>query len=170
MRVTRLMLAAVAAASLASLAWAPAGVLAHAELVSSSPAAGTQLDDPPREVTLTFEGELQPDGSGFLVTRAGAGEVGTGSLDLDVAERNVISGEVTITQPGLYLVAWTAVALDGHTAAGEFSFRYGDPGTPPDTAQPAPEGPRALVVAGGLLVALSFFAAAWTAARRARER
>ncbi len=167
MRVTRLMLAAVAAASLAS---APAGALAHAELVSSSPAAGAQLDEPPRVVTLTFEGELQPDGSGFTITRAGAGEVGAGSLDLDVAERNVISGELTITQPGLYLVAWTVVALDGHGAAGELSFRYDDAGSAPDTALPAPEGPRALVVVGGLLVALSFFAAAWAALRRARER
>lgn len=167
MRRARLMLSLAAAASLAS---APAVTLAHAELVSSSPAAGAQLDDPPREVTLTFDGELLPDGSGLVVTRAGAGEVGAGSLDLDVADRNVIAGEVTITEQGVYVVAWMAASVDGHAVSGEFSFRYGAPEGAPDTALPAPERPGALMLAGGLLLALSFLSAAWTALRRARER
>lgn len=166
MRRARLMLALTAAACLAS---APAGVLAHAELVSSSPATDAQLEDPPREVTLTFDGELLPDGSGLVVTLAGGGEVGTGGLDLDVADRNVIAGEVTITEEGLYVVAWTAASVDGHAASGEFSFRYGDAENAPDSALPAPEGPGGLLLAGAALLALALLTAAWTARRRARD-
>jgi methionine-rich copper-binding protein CopC len=72
----------IAAAVLALLAAAaqPAVALAHAELISSVPADGAQLDAAPAGVSLVFDGELLPDGTGFVVTDGGARAVDPASL------------------------------------------------------------------------------------------
>ena len=131
----------------------PAVASAHAELVSSDPADGAVLDAPPSEVVLTFEGEVT-DESGFTVSDADGAEVGTGELDLDVAERNVLRGAVTITEPGTYTVDWTGVAEDGHPETGSYTFTYEpvDDGESPDTALPLASAPGPLPVVGGLLL------------------
>ena len=94
--VIRLPLAALALG--AALAALPAVAVAHAELVSSDPEAGANLDAAPSEVTLTFDDELEPDGSGFTVTDHHDDEVGSGTLDLDVADRNILAGGVSISE------------------------------------------------------------------------
>jgi methionine-rich copper-binding protein CopC len=129
-RTQRRLLAATIAVALAA---APALVLGHVELVSSDPAAGSNLHTAPAEVTLTFDGELDPDGSGFTVTDHHGDEVGSGEVDLDVADRNVLAGTVSIGEPGVYAVEWTVLGTDGHEIAGSFSFGY-------DTDEEIPEG------------------------------
>jgi copper resistance protein C len=152
--------ALVASAALIAI---PSLAAAHAHLESTDPAAGSNLDEPPIEVVLTFDGELQPDGTGFTVTDDHEHEVGSGELDLTVADRNVISGAVEISEPGIYTVSWTAVAEDGHRDSGEFSFGYraeeevpheedDGHGDAPDTAVTAPGGVSPLVLAGALLL------------------
>jgi methionine-rich copper-binding protein CopC len=155
-RVRTILFVAMTAASL------PGPALAHAELVSSAPADGAMLDSPPREIVITFEGELQPEGSGFAVAGAG-GEVGTGGVDLQVAERNVLRGDVAITEPGIYTVKWTVVAADGDEQLGDFSFTVSG-GTVPVTAVATPDGPMrsALTLTGMLLLA----AGLWLLRRR----
>jgi methionine-rich copper-binding protein CopC len=135
-------------------------VVAHIEVVSSSPAAGANLSSPPAEVTITFDDELEP-GSSFTVTGGGSAEVGTGEVDLTVADRNVMTGPVTITEPGIYTVIYTAAGMDGHEVAGIFSFGYlatatipvptGDEG--PDTAMAVTSRNPALLLLGVLFVA-----------------
>jgi methionine-rich copper-binding protein CopC len=135
-------------------------VTAHIELVSSSPAAGANLSTPPAEVTITFDDELEP-GSSFTVTGGGSVEVGTGEVDLTVADRNMMTGPVAITEPGTYTVIYTAAGVDGHEVAGIFSFGYlatatipvptGDEG--PDTAITAPSHSPALLFLGVMSVA-----------------
>jgi methionine-rich copper-binding protein CopC len=129
-------------------------VIAHVELVSSSPAAGSNLLSPPAEVTITFDDELEP-GSSFTVTGGGSVEVGTGEVDLTVADRNVMTGPVTLTEPGIYTVVYLAAGVDGHEVAGTFSFGYlateTIPG--PDTAMAAPTRNPALMLLGVLFVA-----------------
>lgn len=120
------------------LAAIPATALAHAELVTTEPAAGGTLDAPPTDITLSFDGELSPDGSGFTVTDATGAEVGSGALDLEVAERNVLRGDVTADADGRYEVAWSAVAIDGHREEGSFAFTVGSTQPAPDTALPRP--------------------------------
>ena len=110
-------------AALAAALVLPAAALGHAEYASSDPVAGSNLDEPPIEVTVTFDGELDP-ASGFVVTDADGTEVGTGELDLDVAERNVLGGPVSITEPGVYTVTFTAASVDGHVEEGHFEFGY----------------------------------------------
>jgi methionine-rich copper-binding protein CopC len=153
-----------AAATLALLA-VPAAAAAHVELVSSTPAAGDNLDTTPTEVTVTFDDELDPDRSGFTVTDAGGNEVGNGEVDLTVADRNVLTGAVTITDPGVYTVTYTVAGLDGHEVEGTLSFGYnadeeipgptgGEEHEGPDTALPAPELPLT-AVGGALLLGLA---------------
>jgi methionine-rich copper-binding protein CopC len=141
-------------AALALLAM-PSTALAHAALTATTPAADENLDQPPTEVRLTFGGELQPDGSGFTVTDADGNEVGTGSLDLDVAERNQIAGAIEISEPGTYTVSWTSVAADGHRESGSFTFGYrADAGADaaPDTAMRPDATPGPMTVIGALLL------------------
>lgn len=135
----------------------------HAELAAADPVAGSDLDDPPVEVVLTFDGELDP-ASGFVVTDSTGAEVGTGSLDLEVAERNVLRGPVEISDPGVYTVAWTAVSTDGHPEEGSYRFGYlaevtgnaddddHEEGEPPNTSVPVEPGSPLAAIGVWLLV------------------
>jgi methionine-rich copper-binding protein CopC len=136
----RLITAIVLAGALGAV---PAVALAHVELVSSDPEPGSNLETPPDEVTLTFDGELDPDGSSFTVEDHHGEVVGEGVVDLDVADRNVMAGTVSISEPGVYTVEWTVLGADGHEN--------------PDTALPA-AGPGTTTLAGLLLVVLAALA------------
>lgn len=138
----------------------PMAAFAHTELTESSPADGAQLAEPPPEVVLTFEGEISED-STFTVTDADGTEVGSGELDLDVAERNVLRGDVTITDDGSYTVAYSIVGEDGDPIEGELSFTVGEaaPGTtPPNTAMVPPAGPNPPLLGVGLISAVGLLA------------
>lgn len=166
MRIPRT-LRATGAAALLFVATASTAA-AHVEIESSSPAAGANLPTPPTEVTITFNEELDPDESTFAVTDEDNVEVGTGEVDLTVADRNVMTGAVTITDPGVYLVSYAVTGDDGHLVEGTFSFGFQatgeipEPtGEDPDTAMsrtglPSPE----LVFFGALLLLASGLIAA----------
>jgi methionine-rich copper-binding protein CopC len=140
--------AAIAAAGLILALAAP--VAAHEELTGSDPAAGSTLAEAPTEVVLTFSGELAPE-SGFVVVDADGDDVGVGELDLEVAERNILRGSVTITADGTYTVRWTAVAVDEHPEEGSFTFSVGE-GQAPNTALSSP-GPAPLAGLALLMLA-----------------
>lgn len=148
----RLLAALVASLVLAAV---PAVASAHVHLVSTSPEGGASLNDAPDEVTLTFDGELDPAASGFTVHGQGGVEVGSGEVDLDVADRNVLRGAVTISEPGVYTVEWTVLGTDGHEITGSFSFGYATDEEIPDTALAASRGVTPLAAVGLLLVALA---------------
>jgi methionine-rich copper-binding protein CopC len=133
----------------------PATALAHAELVSSRPAADSVLDTGPEEVVVTFDSELDPDASSLQVLAADGAVIAEGGVDLDVADRNVLRAEASISRDGAYSVVWTAASIDGHVESGEFGFQVGPPPTNgvANTALPAPV-PNPGVI-GALLLALS---------------
>ena len=124
----------------------PPAASAHAELAESSPEPGSELNEAPPEIRISFTGELDPEASGFVVTGPGGGEVANGVVDLEVAERNELHAPVSITVPGTYTVEWTAVAADGHPESGTFTFGYrsdtvdSDTSGTPDTALRRPAG------------------------------
>lgn len=113
----------------------PAVASAHAPLTSSSPQAGEKLDTAPDAVTLTFGGELDPDGSSFTVKDPGGTTIATGSVDLTVADRNVMIADVSISDPGVYTVNYLSKSIDGAELDGSFSF-----GFQTDAAIPAATG------------------------------
>jgi methionine-rich copper-binding protein CopC len=159
-RIARLLLVAMTVTAVLAL---PAAASAHVELISSSPKSGDNLDTAPTEVTVTFDDELDPDLSSFTVTGDNGDEVGSGEVDLTVADRNVMTGQVTINDPGVYTVTYKVAGIDGHEIDGTFSFGFnalqqipeptgGEEG--PDTAMPRPEPPLAELT-GVLLLGLA---------------
>lgn len=161
---------ALAPAGLAlALSAVPAMALGHVSLESSSPEAGENLQTAPTEVTLTFDGELDPADSTFSVVDHDGMEVGSGEVDLDVADRNVMTGSVDITEPGVYTVEWSVVGADGHEITGAFSFGFatdedipeatgGHGHEPPDTAMGG-ASIDPLLAAGLALLALAWLVA-----------
>lgn len=154
-------LAVLPALALAVALLAPAPVLAHAGLTSTTPADGEELTSPPDEVVMTFDGELDPEGSGFVVTDADGTEVGAGEVDLEVAERSEMRGAVDISAPGEYTVAWTSAAADGHPEEGTFSFTVvdqdadGEAQGTPNTAVAEPAGRDLVMLAGVALLVMA---------------
>ncbi len=141
-----------AAALVTALALAPSATLAHAELSSSTPTDGSALSEAPDKVRLVFDGELAPAGTSFTVVDELGSTAGTGTLDLEVADRNEISGPVTITTGGTYTVTWTATSLDGHPEEGQLQFTVdlGVDEESPDTAVGGQGDP--LMVLGAILL------------------
>jgi len=135
-----------------ALAALPVAACAHSELDTSVPAEGANLQTAPTEVVLTFSAELNPDGSSFTVTDPTGAQVGTGKVDLNVAARNILRGNVSIMKPGNYRVAWTSLSLDGDQLKGTVTFGYRS-SPPPNTAMPLGADPLPLSAAGILLLA-----------------
>ena len=140
----------------------PAVVSAHTDLSSSDPADGSTLTEAPTEVVLTFESEISEDAS-FIVTGPSGDEVGSGELDLDVAERNVIRGAVTVEGAGDYVIGYSIVGEDGDPIEGEVTFTFEPDGTAapetPDTAMPVSAGPNVATVVGVGLIAMALLLA-----------
>jgi methionine-rich copper-binding protein CopC len=151
MRRTRSLTAALAAMLLAA---APATALAHAELVSSRPAADSVLDTAPGEVVVSFDSELDPDTSSLQVLATDGTLIGEGGVDLDVAHRNVLRVSVSLPGDGEYRVTWAAGSIDGHVESGAFAFRIGAAPTMgvANTALPIPSPDLAAIGAVLLLL------------------
>jgi methionine-rich copper-binding protein CopC len=147
----RLALAIVLGLALAAV---PIVVSGHSELDKSDPADSANLQTAPTEVVLTFSAELDPDGSSFTVTDATGAQVGSGTVDLNVADRNIMRGTVAITKPGTYRVAWTSLSLDGDQLRGTVTFGY-RLSSPANTSMLRGQGtgPLPLSLAGLLLLA-----------------
>jgi methionine-rich copper-binding protein CopC len=138
-----------------TLALLPSLALAHTELTASDPVDGSTINDAPDEVVLTFAGELD-DSATFTVLGPDGEEVGSGDLDLEVAERNILRGDVEVAATGAYTVAWSVIGDDGHEVEGEVAFTYDPEGEAftPDTALSVRTGSPAALV-GVLLIVLA---------------
>ena len=136
----RTTLAAVAVATVAVIAVA-APASAHDTIVSSTPAADSQLTTAPTEVVLTFSNNLisLDENSGTAMTVA------------DESGEDWVAGEPTITADsvtvplaegmpnGAYTVTWQVVSSDGHPTSGEYSFSLAAPDAPAGPSATATE-------------------------------
>lgn len=108
------------------LAWA-APAAAHAQLDSSSPAAGAVLAEPPPDVVLTFNEPVEVSLGAVRVYDSDAERVDEGGARLE--------GGDTVVQPlgdlaeGSYVVTYRVVSADGHPVHGAFTFQVGDRAT-----------------------------------------
>jgi copper transport protein len=149
----------------------PGTALAHATLVSSSPAPGQRLGTTPGVVELQFSEPVSSRLSTATV-QAPDGRAYTAAVPA--------SGRVEVRLPtavvGLYTVRWSTVSsVDGHALQGRFTFGVGVDGG--GSAGPAVESTSvaALVLAAvrgleyiGLLWAVGGFVLVWVSARRPR--
>lgn len=135
---------------------------AHANLVSSNPAAGTTLDRGPARASLTFD---EPLATYFAtVTLVGPdGNVWSHGLpEIDGTVASVAVGD--LGPVGTYTIGYRLVASDGHPATGSVSFtlRTAGHGTPgkPAAAQSSSQDPQSgsstgvIVVLVGLVVVM----------------
>ena len=101
--------------------------LAHAQLVASSPAAGTVLPASPSELRLAFSEPLES----ALTSLDVVGQDGTALIDHGGEVDPDDPYALVVTDPklpdGVYSLTWrTLSAADGHTAEGFFTFGVGD--------------------------------------------
>ena len=113
---------------------------AHADLVSTDPVDGADLQSAPESITLSFNSKIL-EGLAELAVTNSVGELVTGV----VAE----SAQTTATAlwpvdlPGdTYKVAYRIVSEDGHPITGAFSFSYPASETNP-ASESAPDSPNA---------------------------
>ena len=110
-------------------------VLAHAQLVASSPGAGERLEAAPEELRLIFSEPLEAQGTSVDLADADGGlliERG-GEIDANDPYALVVAGgELPALPDGLYSVTWRSLsAADGHPAEGFLSFAIGADATLP---------------------------------------
>lgn len=120
------LLAGLAVAATVLLGWA-APAAAHAELESTSPAAGAVLAEAPTDVTLTFSEPVEVSLGAVRVYDSDADRVDEGGTHHD--------GGASVVQPlgdladGSYVVTYRVVSADGHPIHGAFTFQVGDRAT-----------------------------------------
>ena len=106
---------------------AGAPVLAHAQLVASSPGAGGIVAESPDEIRLIFSEPLETQLTSIDILDINQAPVLTRVGDVDPNDPYAL----VLTDPqladGVYLLVWrTLSAADGHTAEGFFNFGIGD--------------------------------------------
>jgi copper transport protein len=119
------------------------GASAHDDVTSTTPSAGAVITSP-REVTLTFSEELNPD----LVT--GVLKSATGEEIQLTSARNAGGTTVALDVPevladGLWTVKWAATSRDTHQVSGAFAFTVVSEGastqSTPQTSSQTPKEP-----------------------------
>jgi copper resistance protein C len=135
-RIAGMLVAALAAVLTVLTGTQPAA--AHAELVSSTPAAGGTVRELPRAVTLTF---TEP-------VRTPAFVQVTGPSGSDLARGVARARDADLTQPversteaGPYTVAYRVTSADGHPVSGTVRFTLAAPVGDDDPAQSAAPQP-----------------------------
>lgn len=119
----RVCLAFAAAVLLALIV--PHRTLAHAFLVSSSPAAGQRLRSSPSVLRLRFTEAVAAVGSDHLTLETAAGRAVPLRLRLAAGGATLVATPPHLTE-GIYLVHWQVISADdGHPSLGEFAFAVG---------------------------------------------
>ncbi|WP_027087775.1 copper resistance CopC/CopD family protein [Cohnella panacarvi] len=122
---TRLMLVAIGA-----LWMLAAGFIgradAHAELVGTSPVAGSQSDASPQEVRLVFNERLDSGGAKLQVLDESSSNVAKGKLSY-IEEGKGLTVALPKLGEGHYTVSYSVISADGHPISGAYVFTVGDP-------------------------------------------
>jgi copper transport protein len=110
----------------------PSRLLAHAELVSSDPAANAVLPESPPAMTLVFSEAIDaPSASVTLLDTQQRLIPGVGAVAVDAAGTTATITLPTLT-PGTYTVSYQVTsAVDGHVGSGIFAFGIDPSGTAP---------------------------------------
>ncbi|MGQ0463682.1 MAG: copper resistance CopC/CopD family protein [Sporichthyaceae bacterium] len=134
-------------ALLALVAWLGGFVLsaspaaAHAQLVSSDPAANARLDSSPQQVVLRFSEDVSLIERGMRLLGSDAKERPLGAVSVDDAAVTVPI--VDTLADGPYVLVYRVVSADSHPVAGTIPFTVGSP----SDDLPIPELDHALVAA-----------------------
>jgi copper transport protein len=157
----------------AQLLSAPAGALAHAELLIASPGPGIGLAQAPAAVVIKFSEPLNFALSRIEVLDPTGIDVGSRPTEAVVGDSQAMRRPLGVLPIGQYVVRWTSVsALDGHSLRGSYAFAVGTAANPGTTVSNGPldsEGPLGLVGRFVELIALGAWLA-WGLLGRASRR
>ena len=132
-RTLTLWLTAALAAAIAVVPAIPA--FAHSELLESTPAAGSQLSEPPPQVQLVFGENVQQQGGAIVVQADDGSRVD--QPNTFATEANVATVQLNKNAPtGTYTVNYRVVSADGHVVSDTFSYRV----TSSTSSTPTPSG------------------------------
>jgi copper transport protein len=110
------------------LLFVPARADAHAELVSTEPAASQQLPTAPDQVVLHFSESVSMTDDTIEVLDATGARVAVGQPEHPDGDGAAVAASLSDLDDGVYVVAWRVVSSDSHPVSGAFTFRVGDAG------------------------------------------
>lgn len=147
--------AALIALALAAPFALPGLAAGHAVLLTTTPADGAILVEPPMAVQLTFSEPVEAVGARVAVIAPDGGDFAVGE---PTTSGRTLSALVREGLPqGTTTVAWSAISTDGHRVSGAFAFSVGTPSAPADrTAVDAVVQPAGALVATSVVRAIRF--------------
>jgi copper transport protein len=118
--------AACALTAVLALVLSPARADAHAELLSTEPAAGEHLATSPDQVVLHFSEAVNLGDDLVRVLDSEGDQVDAGDPVHLNGERSSVALPLPSLEDGGYVVSWRVISSDGHPVGGAFTFRVGD--------------------------------------------
>jgi copper transport protein len=116
----------VAAVATAGLALGPAPAGAHAELISTEPASGEQLEVAPERVVLRFTESVDVADDAVEVLTAGGDQMDVGDPGHPDGDGSSVAVDLPGLDDGTYVVSWRVLSSDSHPVSGAFTFGVGD--------------------------------------------
>ncbi|MEQ5842248.1 copper resistance protein CopC [Paraburkholderia acidicola] len=95
---------------------------AHAYPTHQVPGAGATVSSTQKDVAIDFDDGLEPAFSSITVTDAQGKAVTSGKATVDPSNQKHMLVGLNALTPGVYTVAWVAVAADGHRTQGHYAF------------------------------------------------
>jgi copper transport protein len=117
---------ACAAALVVVVGGAATPAFAHAELLSTQPAAGEKLDTAPEQVVLTFNETVDPPKDAIEVFDSDGDQVKTNRPAHPGGEGVKVAVDLPDLDDGAYVVTWRVASADSHPIRGAYTFRIGD--------------------------------------------
>ena len=117
-------LAGIILVATAAPAWA------HAVLKSTDPPKDGVAATSPRDLSLTFNENVEVSFGAIRVYTCGGQRITTGTPRHSPATDRTVVVSIPKLAPGVYLVAWRVISADSHPVDGSYSFRIG-PGPAP---------------------------------------
>jgi copper transport protein len=104
----------------------PEAAGAHAELTSSEPASGAQLDSAPAQVLLEFTEPVDLAENGVEVLAASGDPIDVPDAENPGGDRSRVAVDLPPLDDGAYVVSWRIISEDSHPISGAFTFAVGD--------------------------------------------
>lgn len=107
---------------LAAMLCAAHDAFAHAHPKQMTPAADATVPGSTNAVAIDFDEGLEPAFSSIAVTSADGKSAAHAKSLVDPSNNKHMSVALDPLTPGVYTVAWVAIALDGHRTQGRYTF------------------------------------------------
>ena len=94
----------------------------HAFPDHSDPKVGAMVSDPPANVRIWFDGDLEPVFSTIYVQDARGKKADKGNGRVNPSNAVLLEVGLPLLPAGTYHVFWSVVARDGHRTMGDYTF------------------------------------------------